>query len=214
MIDIAREIFKKKGIIIDYQLLNWDEAKRKAIDGQIQGVVGASKGDGDFIFPNLPLGKYQNFLFYLPSRKAIRGNKLERLEALAGLKIGVVKDYAYGFQADQFIAKHPEIFVKVSGDEPLTTLLTMLDEGKIDALYECSQVFIYKLKYLKKNYADYRRGMSFDSSEDQLFIAFSKKDPNAKKYADILDNGLAEMRKSGRLMRLLDNYALTDWESE
>jgi polar amino acid transport system substrate-binding protein len=212
MIDIAREVFKKKGIGIDYQIENWDTAKKRAAAGKIQGVVGASKGDGDFYFPATALGKYQNYLFFLPDKKQTRAKKFDTLRDLEGHKIGIVKDYAYGTEADRFIAKRPELFVKISGDEPLLTLIEMLEAGKISAFYECPQVFLYKLKMLNKNYAHFRRGLSFDSIEDDLFIAFSNKDPNAKKYAEILDQGIAEMRKSGRLLRVLDNYALSDWD--
>jgi polar amino acid transport system substrate-binding protein len=212
MIDIVREIFKKKGIVIDYQIMNWEQAKKATLAGSIQGVVGASRGDGDFLFPTHPMGKYRNYLFYSPQNGKKKNNKLDTLGALEGAKIGIASGYAYGVEADKFIAKRPDLFVTVSGEDPLTKLIQMMEEGKINALYECPQVFLYKLKTLKKNYEDFRRGLSFDQSEDELFVAFSKKDPKTKKYADILDQGLVELRQSGRLMRLLDNYALTDWE--
>lgn len=213
MIDVVREVFKKKGIIIDYQLKNWEEAKKEAQDGKIQGVVGASRGDGDFVFSKHALGKYQSNLFYIPSKPGSKTQvKFETTEDLDRKKIGIVKDYAYGDEADKLISSRPELFIKVSGDDPLVTLIQMLEEGKIDALYECSQVFLYKLKQLKKNYANFRRGMSFDNKVDELYIGFSKKDPKAQKYADILDKGIKELRKSGKLLRILDNYALTDWE--
>lgn len=219
MIDVVREVFKKKGITIDYQLQKWDLAKKDAADGKIQGVVGASKGDGDFIFTKHPLGRYQNYLFYLPRGKEknlTQGKanqlKLESLEDLKGIKIGIVKDYAYGEKADKFIANQPELFIKVSGDEPLETLIQMLEDGKIQALYECPQVFLFKLKLLNKNYSLFRRGLSFDDKADDLFVAFSKKESQSHKYAQWLDQGIEELRKSGKLLRILDNYALTDWE--
>ena len=215
MIDVVREVFKKKNITIDYQLKNWEESKKEALEGKIQGVVGASKGDGDFEFTNNSLGKYQNFIFFLPAKSTLKSKstlKFENLDDLEGRKIGIVKDYAYGTEADQLIAKRPELFIKVSGDEPLVTLIQMLEDGKIAALYECPQVFTYKIKILKKSYADFRKGMSFDKKSDDLYVAFSKKDPNAKKYVHLLDQGIEDLRKSGKLTRILDNYALTDWE--
>lgn len=215
MVDVVREIFKKKGITIDYQLKNWDESKKEALEGKIQGVVGASRGDGDFVFPKNPLGKYQNFIFFLPAKSTANSKptlKFDTLEDLEGKRIGIVKDYAYGTEADQLIAKRPELFIKVSGDEPLITLIQMLEDGKIAGIYECPQVFMYKIKVLKKNYGIFRRGMSLDKKSDDLYVAFSKKDPNAKKYVTILDQGIDGLRQSGKLMRILDNYALTDWE--
>lgn len=213
MVDVVREIFKKKGITIDYQLKNWDDSKKEALEGKIQGVVGASRGDGDFAFPKNSLGKYQNFIFFLPPKNTTKSTlKFDTLEDLEGKKIGIVKDYAYGTEADQLIAKRPELFIKVSGDEPLMTLIQMLEDGKIAGLYECPQVFMYKIKMLKKDYSVFRRGMSFDKKSDELYVAFSKKDPNSKKYVTILDQGLNDLRQSGKLMRILDNYALTDWE--
>ena len=131
MVDIAREIFKKKNIQIDYQLMNWDIAKLELREGKIQGIVGASKGDGDLIFPIHALGKYQNFLYFLPTLSTKIQKKLENLSTLKDLKIGVVKDYSYGVQADQLIKDRPELFIKVSGAEPLEVLLKMLDEGKM-----------------------------------------------------------------------------------
>lgn len=215
MVDIVREIFKKKGITIDYQLKNWDDSKKEALEGAVQGVVGASRGDGDFAFPKQALGKYQNFIFFLPAKSTANSKstlKFDTLEDLEGKKIGIVKDYAYGTEADQLIAKKPELFIKVSGDEPLVTLIQMLEDGKIAGLYECPQVFMYKIKVLKKNYGVFRRGMSFDKKSDDLYVAFSKKNPNSKKYVTILDQGISDLRQSGKLMRILDNYALTDWE--
>ncbi len=217
MIDIVREVFKKKGVTIDYKLEKWELAKKEAHEGTIQGVVGASRGDGDFVFTKHPLGRYQNYLFYLPTGVGAKShekikNKLETLEDLKGLKIGIVKDYAYGDKADKLIASQPELFIKVSGDEPLETLIQMLEEGKIQALYECPQVFLYKLKNLNKSYSHFRRGMSFDDKADELYVAFSKKEAQAQKYVQWLDQGIEELRKSGKLLRILDNYALTDWE--
>lgn len=212
MVDIVREVFKKRNIKVDYNLMEWDKAKQSAQAGTIQGVVGASRGDGDFVFPKNALGRYQNFLFFLPDTARKKGVNFDSKSSLAKVKIGIVKDYAYGPQADQFIAKNPDLFTKASGDEPLVQMLQWLDEGKVDAIYECPQVFLYKLKLLKKNYDTFRRGLSFDEKPEDLYVAFSKKTAKASQYAEILDEGIAKMRESGRLMRVLDNYSLTDWQ--
>ena len=50
--------------------------------------------------------------------------------------------------------------------------------------------------------------------EDFISIAFGPKEPNAQVYAKLLGDTVVEMRKDGRLKKLLDSYGLPDWQKQ
>jgi len=41
-----------------------------------------------------------------------------------------------------------------------------------------------------------------------IYIAFSPKNPNSKKYAKILSDGMLEIKRSGELQKILDKYSI------
>ena len=48
---------------------------------------------------------------------------------------------------------------------------------------------------------------------DALFLAFSPQQPGGAKLAQLLDEGMQRMRKSGELARILQRYGVQDWVS-
>jgi ABC-type amino acid transport substrate-binding protein len=57
--------------------------------------------------------------------------------------------------------------------------------------------------------ADYR--VAYLQAGEAIYMAFSKNEIG-KRYADIFDEGLARLRKSGEFATLLKKYGLSDWE--
>ena len=47
---------------------------------------------------------------------------------------------------------------------------------------------------------------------DEIFMAFSPAKDSSKKYSQIFDEGLVELRKSGKLQEILDRYGVKDWK--
>ncbi|MBF0231359.1 MAG: transporter substrate-binding domain-containing protein [Desulfamplus sp.] len=45
-----------------------------------------------------------------------------------------------------------------------------------------------------------------------VFIAFSPNNPKSKEYANLITEGVREMRANGKLKEILSSYGLEDWK--
>ena len=87
--------------------------------------------------------------------------------------------------------------------------IAKLDAGEIDVMPETVPVFIWTVKKLGRSPADYRA--AYMQPGESIFVAFTK-GKNGQRYAKLFDDGVAEMRKSGELKKLLNAYSLEDWK--
>jgi polar amino acid transport system substrate-binding protein len=210
MIDVLREIFVPSGDKIDYQLMSWDESLERVRKGEFAAVVGASVDDApDFVFPKESFGINGNSFFV----KKGSPWKYTGIKSLEKVRLGIIESYSYEEAIDAYIkknAKSSHIFA-VSGEDALPALITLLQQGKIDAIVEDTSVMLYSLV---------NRGVppgsivKAGSTDDQveLYVAFSPKLKNAREYARRFDEGIAKLRQSGRLPAILSRYGLKDWK--
>jgi polar amino acid transport system substrate-binding protein len=131
--------------------------------------------------------------------------------SLEGITIGVIKDYTYGDEIDNYIKKHEKDSKRVdivSGDNPLDLNIKKVKAGRIAAFIEDEAVGDYTIA---------QRTLSGELKlagcvkETPLFIAFGPKNPKSKEYAKILSDYVAKARKDGSLSKLLASYGLKDW---
>lgn len=87
----------------------------------------------------------------------------------------------------------------------------MLESKRIDAFYESPLVLSWKLKAMGKSRAGYFDVGTMDSTPENLYIAFSNKDPEAAKLARLLDEGIQNLRKTKKLNAILAKYGIEDW---
>ncbi|MCX6119251.1 MAG: transporter substrate-binding domain-containing protein, partial [Proteobacteria bacterium] len=95
----------------------------------------------------------------------------------------------------------------VTGDKALLQNVKKLQSGRIDALVENEMVMNFSLR--KYHIA----GLESIGCEPEtpLFVAFSPKKDSSQKIVKLIDEGLAEMRKSGRFAKILERYGAKDW---
>ena len=208
MIEIAKEIFKSKGHTVRYELINWARAIKDTKAGKYDGIVGASKADvPGFVVPSIPTGKLENYYFTLRSNQwTYKG-----VESLKKVKMGVINDYSYGEEVDKQVAKKNPSITVISGNDALKRMIQMTEAKRLDGFVENPMVLYYTLMELKKNVQDYRPSSPNLASDPDLFIAFSPKKSTSVKYAKILDEGVQELRKNGKLKEILKKYGLNDW---
>jgi polar amino acid transport system substrate-binding protein len=207
-IELARQIFGARGIAIDYQTMPWTEALAAVADGKIEGVIGAnSKEAAQLVVPAEPIGLPRVGLFV----RKDSGWRFSSVPALRKLRMGAIESYSYWDSLDRYIADRAGAEVTVyKGDVSLTRAIADLDAGKIDVMPETASVFIWTLKELGRPPTDFHLGYLHEG--DPIFIAFTAKGDVGKRYAQILDAGIVELRRSGALKKLLDRYSLTDWK--
>lgn len=214
MIDIAKEVFAKHGHTINYEIINWSRAISEASEGKIEGIVGPTLGGAEgFYFPKNNLGYLENVYITL------KDNGLdcsEDLSFLNGYVLGVISDYHYGEKIAAYIKAHKgkKAVDVLTGNNALERLFEKLDRGRIDLFIENEFVAMHvarkigmvssvKVKHLEKE---------VKTEGKSVYIAFSPVNPKSAEYAEILSKGVAELRESGRLDKIMAKYGLEDWK--
>lgn len=205
LIEVVREVFAKKGHTVDYQLLNWAQSIKETKEGKFNGIVGAYKEDApDFIFPRITFTTSTQKIFTLPKSKW----SFTGIKSLAGQKIGVVKNYSYDEATDAFIKNKNPAFVVLSGDDVQEKMISLLQKKQLTAIYEDPTVIAYSMKKMKVAQDGLRKANDFYNKEAPVYIAFSPVNPKSREYADILAQGFADLRKSGRIDELKTKYSV------
>ncbi|MCP3921150.1 MAG: amino acid ABC transporter substrate-binding protein [Desulfobacterales bacterium] len=209
MMDIAVAAFKEKGYKIDYKTLPWNRAIKEARAGKFDGIIGAFKEDApDFNFPKNELGVSKTVFWVKKNEKW----KYKNMSSLKSVSIGVIKDYSYGDKFDAYIKKNMKNMKKVQvsfGNEALKNNIRKVLNGRTIAFVEDLMVASAELTDMKLAGKFKTAGML---SVDKVYIAFSPKSANAKKYADILSDAVKKYRMNGKLKKIMAKYGLKDWK--
>ncbi len=209
LLDIVRGIFEPKGHRVTYIVLPWQRAIREVEAGYYDALLGPfiTEAPG-FIFPEEEAG-YTTLSFFtrIDSTWTFTG-----FESLEEVRLGIIQDYEYRPWLQEFRKEHPESFVIVSGEDAIYRNLQLLIRGRIDAIPTNEQAFRYRAKLA--GVLDQVRFAGRDNIGEgrKFYIAFSPNKPTSENYARLLSEGIREMRRSGRLNKILAKYGLKDWK--
>ena len=212
LIEIAKEVFGKRGAVVDYQLMPWSRSLEQMKAGHIDGAPGAEVSQiSEFSYPAVAQG-YWRPVFATPaaSRWAYTG-----LDSLATLSIGVVQDYDYGKDPkgnsyNQWFEKNPKNMQVLKGDKPIDLAMGMLAKGRLDLFFEDWGVILAACASAKVDPAMIRNAGSAGPGYE-VFIAFSPNE-RGKALAKELAEGTSALRASGRLKEILARYGVSDWK--
>jgi polar amino acid transport system substrate-binding protein len=209
-IEAAVEIFKKAGYQIKYEYVPWARAVDGVLDGTYEGAIGASKGDiPGAIFPEKELGYYGNYLFV---RKGDTW-RYTGVDSLKNIRLGVIGDYYYSDEINAYIEaskNNPQVDV-IYGNNAAELNLKKLLDNKIDVYLEDSNIVFYTVEQAGLDMKNLEIAGEVGDPE-AFYIAFSPANPESQKWAEILSNGIRELRESGRFAEILQRYGLKDWE--
>lgn len=208
-LDIVRAVFEPMGHRVTYIIRPWTRAVREVEKGAYDALLGPfiTEAPG-FIFPEEEVGfTTLSFFTRIDSTWTFTG-----LESLEEVRLGIIQDYEYRPWLQEFRKGHPESFVIVSGEDAIYRNLQLLIRGRIDAIPTNEQAFRYRAK--RAGVLDLVRFAGHDNIDEgrKIYIAFSPKKPTSEIYARSLSKGIREMRRSGRLNKILAKYGLKDWK--
>lgn len=210
MIEIAKAALEPAGHKVEYETLNWARAIADSRAGKFSGIVGAAKSDApDFIFPEASLGTSKNCFF----AKSDATWAFKDKASLETASIGVIKDYTYGDEVDDYIktnAKNAKKVDIVSGDNPLELNIKKVQMGRVTSLLE-SEAVLKNYMFVNKLPDSSFKNAGCLKDSDELYVAFSPKHPKAKEFAKLIGDKVVAMRKDGSLKKMLEQYGISDW---
>ncbi|MDD4972974.1 MAG: transporter substrate-binding domain-containing protein [Bacteriovorax sp.] len=205
MIEVAKIIFERKGHNIDYQVNSWIKSIENVRNSKATGLVATTKLDApDFIFPQKSMGTNKD-CFYVRAKDLWEFNEISDLK---NRQLATSEGYAYSATLTAYINENPKKVQIASGKNTLIVNLKKLDEGRVDTIVENPFVFNYMVKEGKSRDKYEEAGCT---EENDLYIAFSPKNPRSKEFAKILTEGIEELRKDGTLDKIISKYSLKDW---
>jgi polar amino acid transport system substrate-binding protein len=211
LIEIAKIVFGRAGHTIDYQILNWARAKLDIKEGKITGIVGMAKDaetEPEYVFGDNEQAVSQ-FCYFV---RAESNWQFQGISSLTTEVLGVINGYGYYPELDEYIAqnKGTSKVSAVGGDDALKPNIQKLLKERLSVIVEDKLVMEYTLKEM--GVADKVKNAGCIDSQDKIHIAFSKANPKAPEYAKILSDGIAQLRQSGELQKILAAYGVADWK--
>ncbi len=205
MIEVAKTVFERKGHNIDYQVHPWIKSIESVRNARATALVATTKLDApDLIYPEKSMGSNKD-CFYVRTQDKWEYNTLSDLK---DRKIGIAEAYAYNPLLSTYFSENSKQTTIASGSDPLKLNLERLDNKTIDTLVENPFVFNY-ITAQEKIRDKYEEAGCTDDND--LYIAFSPKNPRSKEFAKMLSDGIEELRKDGTLDKIISKYALKDW---
>lgn len=211
MVDIAKTVLEAQGHRVEYHRRPWVRALQEARDGDFHGVIGATRLEApDFIFPDLAQGQAVNAFWTLAE------SPWQYLEpgSLEGRQLAVIAGYSYGEAIGRMLEdeRHRPFITRLHGVTPLRNGLRMLERGRIEVLLEDEHVMSYQLR--QSGQAEKFRQAGYVPAQPdtaRVYIAFSPAHDRSADYAREITDGVARLRASGELARILAAYGVSDW---
>jgi polar amino acid transport system substrate-binding protein len=207
LIEIARNIFEKQNISVEYRLMPWSDALEALENGEIHAIAGASKTDDrDFIYP-------ENYQALEVVNCYIRKDMdwyYAGINSISGKILGLTLNYKYPYEVSLYIDEtfpiHPENFLFSTGENAVAANINNLKNGKAEIYLENANVMD---AYLSHNPdVEIKEAGSVNSVPTEIYIAFSPKIKKSHIYAKILSDGMMELRNSGHLSGLYKKYGV------
>lgn len=204
--EVLKAIFEAKGIMIQYGNLAWEKSLAGCRERTIDAVPCANKKEGDgLVFPDEPIGVIKYGIF---TRKDSTW-QLANDKSFETGRLAAVEGYSYWPKIDAYIAAHPDKITKLNPNEPSWDGVQRLQRGEIDLLPESPQVFFWTLRTHQIDAGAFR--LAARMAGDPVYVVFSAT-PEGRRWANLFDSGLRELRTSGRLAAILGKYGVEDWK--
>lgn len=208
MVDVAREILGSTGYKVIYRNQPWTIAVGNVAAGRADAIIGASASEAkEFVLAGEPLGQNTTCLYTRVDDPFV----YKAGTPLVGRRIGGASGYLYGDMIDKYIAENRskyDLVQIVTGDKPLLQNIRKLKDLRIDTLIENQLVMEFSTK---KYRLDGVRLAGCDEPSS-LHIAFSPKREDAGRLADIMNQGIRDLRRNGRMAAILAKYGVKDWK--
>jgi polar amino acid transport system substrate-binding protein len=211
VIDMMKAVFDRHGIKFRYEIVPWNRTLLQTRDGKASVAVVATRQEAEksglLIGPE-PVGNPSDCLYVAPSNKL----KFTKADDLNGFKsLGLAAGYVYSDEITAWInrVENKKKVQLQTGENPAETNAKNLSLGRLDGAIEDEQVMQHTLTKLGLEHKIILAGCG---KQTPVFVAFSPKLKNAHELIKIFDDGVADLRQSKQLAKILAKYGLNDWK--
>ncbi len=206
VIEIAKAVFEPKGVTVRYEPIPWEQAIRRATVEKGVALAGCAKAETpNLVFPKTAVGVSRP-AFYVQSGSSWRYQGVESLEHV---RLGVAFGYDYGEAVNRYIQERPEKVSVASSEEPVKESLRNLSLGHVDAIVGDPNVVLMTAGSMGMIGRIQSAGEAHASIP--IYLGFSPAEKESLNMAALFDEGMRELRSSGKLASILAKYGLTDW---
>ncbi len=210
VVELLAAVFAQEGI--EYRVLPWKRAVLKVQRGDGAAVIAATRTiveKEQLQIGQEPVGYASDCLFIRANSPARYQGQADDLNPLK--RVGVALDYDYGEGFGEWLAR-PENKAKtltMSGEQPAARNLRLLAAGGLDGVLESGAVMNYLLRNAGLENQVISAGCDIPVP---IYVAFGPIHSQGDTLVKQFDQGMAELRKSGKLAAILARYGLQDWQ--
>jgi polar amino acid transport system substrate-binding protein len=209
VIELLKNIFPQG---ITYRVVPWKRAVLQTQKGISAAAVGATAAMA--AAEHLQIGRepvaFTSDCLYVAAGNPLRyQGKADDLNPLK--RVGIVLGYEYHDGFGEWLARaanKAKVYI-ASGHQPAEANLRKLAAGSLSGMIEAGVVMDYLLHRAGLSQAVVRAGCD---TPVPIYVAFGPKSPAADALVVTFDQGMAALRKSGKLASILAKYGLTDWQ--
>jgi polar amino acid transport system substrate-binding protein len=213
IVEIVRDIFHQNNISLKFESLPLARALQFVASNQTDIVLGLTEEqiiEHKLGKSQLSVGRPTLDYFVINGNPWRYTSNTELIKHLGDdKKIGIIKGYSYGEFFNNLIASRPHSFYVSHGNTPLDTNLNLLNAGRIDILIDNKYTVLFSAQ------PERRQNLVHAGTEGEtgdIYVGFAPL--LSTDYINMLDQGIIEYRKSGKLKVLLDKYNITDWQND
>lgn len=159
----------------------------------------------------VPFGALRVFFFTHADQKF----EYSDVSSLKKRQLGIIQGYGLTEPLDKYVAdpNHASNIVILKGEKPNERLIRMLEGRRVDTVPMTAAVFwyLYKTLNLKGQYLIAGElGLEIPPKRTGIYIGTKQgDDPRIKNLVKLIDQGLADMKKSGELEKIAAKYGVT-----
>jgi polar amino acid transport system substrate-binding protein len=213
IVDILNRVLSQQ-YTLTYRILPWTRAIVEVEDGTAQILIATPATTKQKAIASVPFGIDRSCFFVR------RGNpwRYSGLSDLKEVRLGVIQDYSYDDDGplDTVIAgyrKRGDSRLEIaSGDDALKHNFKKLQLGRMDVVIENENVARYMIQELRQTESiDFAGCANHHVATTHVAVSSSRRD--AVQILAKINNGLAELRRTGELKKILQPYGMSDWQT-
>jgi len=211
IVDIVNAIFNSEQYSAVVKFVPWNRALAMVNDGRATGIIGTTKKSApDLIYPKTEVAQY------LPAIFTLKANPWHYagVDSLTNVRLGLIQNYGYADgnpKLGKYLESKDAKIAWVTDTEPLINLFKLIEAGRIDATIDDESIGLMLLQKSGMQ-GKFKVAGYLEQGAIPCYVAFTPKDQKSQRLADFFDHGMATLRKSGKLKKILATYGLTDWE--